>query len=113
MLKAELQIARHHAGDAIVVEADQLAQERDRQQRLSALAAFLLDDDLGEYRMGQVVAIFGVVDHEITVGADHLGQVFKRDVGACFSIVETAVGILLNDHRVLLGNLSFCVAEHR
>ena len=100
-------IARHHAGDAVVVETDQLAQERDRQQRLSALAAFLLDDDLGQNRMREVVAVLGVVDDEIAVAAHHLGEIFQRHVGAGLGIIEPPVGVLLDDDRFAFRSLRF------
>ena len=99
VLEAELQVARHHAADAVVVEADQLAQERHRQQRLPADAAFLLDDDLGQHRVGEVVARLGVVDDEVAIAAHHGRQIFQRHVGARLSIIETAIGIFLDDNR--------------
>ena len=69
------------------------------QQRLPALAVFLLDDDLRQHRVGEVVARLGVVDDEIPVAAHHLREIFERHVGARLGIVETPVGILLYDNR--------------
>ena len=99
-LEAGLQVARHHALDAVAVEADQLAQEGDRQQGLPAGAVFLLDDDLGQHGVGEVVAGLGVEHHEITAGFDHRRQIIQRDVGAGLSIVQPPVGVLLDDHRL-------------
>ena len=65
VLQAELQVARHHAADAVVIETDQLAQEWHRQECLAADAVLLLDDDLGQHRMREVVARLGVIDDEI------------------------------------------------
>ncbi len=58
------QIARHHHLHAVAVEADQLAQEGDRQQILAAFLVFLLEDDLRQHRAGDVLAGLGVVDDE-------------------------------------------------
>ena len=68
----------------------------------AAHAAFLLDDDLGQHRMGQVVAGLGVENDEIPLGFHHRRQIVERDVGACLSIVEPPVGVLLDDHRLFL-----------
>ena len=101
-LQADLQIARHQALDAVAVEADQLAQEGDRQQGLAAHAALLLDDDLGQHRVGQVVAGLGVENHEIPLAFHHRRQIIERHVGARLGIVEPPVGVFLDDDRLLL-----------
>ena len=113
MLKAELQIARHHARDAVVIKADQLAQKRDRQQGLAALAAFLLDDDLGQHGVREVIAIFGVIDHEVPVAAHHLGQVFQGHVGAGLGIIQPPVRVLFYDDGFSLRGLDFGAIQHR
>src|SRR5690606_20042477 len=82
----------------VTVEADKLAKERNRQKILPL--ALLLEDDLREHGPGYVVTGLGVDDAEIFVGFDHLGEVFKRDVGAGAGVVESPVGILLYDGRL-------------
>jgi hypothetical protein len=49
------EIFRHHHLHAVAIEADQLPQERGREQILSGLV-FLLENDLREHRAGDVVA---------------------------------------------------------
>jgi len=115
MLKAELQVARHHPRDAVVVEANELTQERNWQQSLSALAAFLLDNDLRKNGMGKVVAVLRIVNDEVAIAAHHLRQIFKRDVRARFGVIKAPVGIFLYNDRFALGSLGlwFWVAQHR
>ena len=55
----------------VAVEADQLAQELDRQQVL-ALALFV-EDDLGQDGAGDVLVGLGVIDHEVDALLHHLG----------------------------------------
>ena len=81
------------------IEADELAQEADRQQVLAL--AFLLDDDLGQDRAGQVLPGLGVVHHEFVAGLHHLGEVVERHVGAGRGVVEAPVGVFLDDDRRL------------
>ena len=111
-LQARLQVARHEALDAGAVEADELAQEGDGQQRLAALLALLVDDDLGQHRVGQVVAGLGVEDDEIPLALHHRSQVVEGDVGARLSIVEPPVGVLLDDNRFLLVGRRVRFVEH-
>ena len=99
-IEAEFEIARHQLLHAVAVEADQLAQEADRQQVRAP--ALLLDDDLGQDRMGQVFAGLGVVDDEVALAPDHFGQVLERHIGACIGIVEPAVRVFLDDDRPAL-----------
>ena len=87
---------------AVVVEADQLPQEVDRQQ-IAALAV-LLEDDLRQYRAGDVLAGLRIEDHELLAVADHLAEFVEGDVAAGRRVVEAAIGIFL-DHRDLLGDL--------
>ena len=90
--------ARHQHLHAVAVEADQLAQEGDRQHVLPVLV-LLLEDDLGQHRTGDVLAGLGVVDDEILALLDHLGEVFERHVGGGAGVVEPAVGVFLDDRR--------------
>ena len=64
--------------------------------------AFLLDDDLGQDRIGQVFAGLGVVDHEVALCPHHFGRFLERHIGACVGIVEPAVGVFLDDDRPAL-----------
>src|SRR6516225_3878275 len=59
----DFEVARDQHLHAVAVETDQLAQERDRQKVLSFLV-FLLENDLGENRPGDVLAGLGVIDDE-------------------------------------------------
>ncbi len=94
-----VQVARHHPLHGVAVEADQLAQEVDRQQVLPL--GLLLDDDLGQHRAGDVLAGLGVVDHEVDPVLDHLAQVVEGDVAAGRRVVEPPVGVLLDRDRAV------------
>ncbi len=65
-----------------------------------------LEDDLGQHRMGDVVAGLGVLNGEILALLDHLRQVFQRHIGAGARIVEAAIGIFLDyDLAVVFGHI--------
>ena len=98
VLHAELEIARQVGLQAVVVVADHVAQEADRQQ-VAALAV-LFQDDLGQDRARDVLAGLGVEHHELLALAHHLAELVERDVAAGRGIVEPAVGVFL-DHRRL------------
>ncbi len=66
-----------------------------------------------EHRVGQVVAGLGVVDDEVLVVANHLGQIVQRHVGAGLGIVETPVRVLLDDDRLFFLRLSVGFVQHR
>ena len=89
------EIARHQHLHAVAVEADQLAQEGDRQQVLPFLV-LLLENDLGQHRAGDVLAGLGVIDHEILAALDHGGEIFERHIGAGAGVVEPPVGVFLD-----------------
>ena len=93
------QIARNHPLHVVAVEGNELPQEVDRQE-VGALG-FLLDDDLGQHAARDVVPGLGVVDHEVHVVLHHLTEVVERHVAAGRGVVETPVGVLLDDHDVL------------
>src|ERR1700756_3929150 len=59
----------------------------------------LLDDDLSEHRARYVFSAFRVICDKITAILDHLCEIVEGDVGARRRIVETAVGVLFDDHR--------------
>ena len=75
-----LEIARHEPLHAVSVEADQLAQDADRQQVLAFL--LLLHDDLRQHGSGDLVAALGVEHHEFATTLHHLAQVVERDIAA-------------------------------
>src|SRR5208282_6662771 len=83
---------------AVAVKADELPQKRDWQVVLAFLV-FLLEDDLGEHRPGNVLAGLGVIDDKIFAGLDHGGEVFERHVGARTGVVESPVGVLFDRDR--------------
>ena len=56
-----VEIARQQDLQIVAVEADELAQEVDRQQVLPAFLVLLLEDDLGQHRAGDVLAGLGIV----------------------------------------------------
>ena len=95
------EVARHHHLHAVAVEADQLAQEVDRQEVLPAFLVLLLEDDLGQHRAGDVLVGLGVVDHEILAGLHHGGEVFERHIGAGAGVVEPPVGVFLDGDRLV------------
>src|SRR5689334_15080258 len=64
-IEAELEIARHKLLHRVAVEADQLAQKADGKE--VGAPAFLLDDDLGQDRMGEIFPGFGVVDDKVSL----------------------------------------------
>ena len=101
------EIARHHHLHGVAVEADQLAQEIDRKEVLAFLV-FLLEDDLGQHRAGDVLAGLGVEDDEIFAGLHHGRQVFQRHIGAGAGVVEAPVGVFLDRD----GFVGFC-HDHR
>ncbi len=111
-LQADLQVARHQLLDACAVEPDQLLQEGHRQQGLIAHAAFLVDDDLGQNRVGQVVPALGVEHDEIALVLDHGRKVVERHVGARLGIVEPPVGVLLDDDRLFFVRCGSRLVEH-
>ena len=98
-LDRDFEIARHQHLHAVAVEADELAQEGDRQQVLPFLV-LLLENDLGEHRAGDVLAGLGVIDDEILAVLDHGGEVFERHIGARAGVVEPPVGVFLDRDRL-------------
>ena len=101
VLHRELEIARHQRLHAVAVEADELAQEGDRQQARAADLVLLLEDDLGQHRAGDVLAGLGVVDDEILALPDHAAEIVERHIGRGAGVVEPAVGVFLDDRRWL------------
>src|SRR6266850_4590052 len=59
----------------------------------------LLDDDLSQHRAGYVFSRFRIIRDKVTAILDHLCEIVEGDVGARRRIVETAVGVLLDDDR--------------
>jgi hypothetical protein len=97
-LDRDFEIARHQHLHAVAVEADELAQEVDRQEVLPFLV-LLLEDDLGQHRAGDVLAALGVVDDEIVARLDHGGEVLERHIGAGAGVVEPTIGVFLDGDR--------------
>ncbi len=93
------QIARHQHLHRVAVEADELAQEIDRQQVLRAFLVLLLGDDLDEHRARDVLAGLRVEHREILAALHHGGEIFERHIGAGASVVEPPVGVLLDRDR--------------
>src|SRR6476646_8762207 len=58
-IEAEFEVARHQSLHAVAIKADELAQEANGKQVRAP--AFLLNDDLGQHRMGQIFAGFGII----------------------------------------------------
>src|SRR4029078_9457339 len=77
----DFEIARHQHLHAVAIEAEELAQEGDGKETLPLLV-FLLEDDLGQYLAGDVLAGLGVIDEEILARLHHGREVFERDIGA-------------------------------
>ena len=94
----EFQIARQDRLHAVAVEADQLAQERRRQQRLP-LNSLLLEDDLGEDRAGDVFIGLGVVNDEIFARFHHFRQIGQRHIRARRRVIQATIGVLLDCNR--------------
>jgi hypothetical protein len=103
MLHRSFEIAGQQGLHRIAVHRDQLAQEIGRQHLLAG--GFLFHDDLGEDRMGQVCAALGVDHFELDVFLHHLGEVVERDVAGRPRVVETAVGVLLDDDGIAVLSL--------
>src|SRR3954453_5271796 len=72
-----------------------IGQGRGWEQVLAGLF-LLLEDDLGKYGAGDVVAGLGVVDQEIFAVLDHGGEVFQRHVSARPGVIEPAVRVFLD-----------------
>ncbi len=96
----KIEIGRDEVLDRIAVEADELAQEGDRQQVLALV--LLLEDDLGEHRARDVLARLGVDHDEILVLLQHVGEVLERHIGRGAGVVETPVRVFLDCCRRLL-----------
>jgi hypothetical protein len=112
-LQRELEVARHHLGHAVVIEANELAQKGYWQHGLLAVAsAFLFDDDLGQDAVGQVIAGFGIEHDKIAITADHGRQIVERNVGAGFCVVETPICILFDDDGFAFFGLCFWLVQH-
>src|SRR5262249_2964434 len=102
-----LEIFRHHHLHAVAVEADQLAQERGRQQVLPRLV-LLLEDDLRQHASRNVFAGLGVVDEKILAFLYHRREILERHVGARTGIIQPPVGVLLDGGRCV----RFCHGVH-
>jgi hypothetical protein len=77
-----------------------LSPEGGRQQILAGLV-FLFEDDLRQYRAGNVIAGFGVIDEEVFAFLHHRREVFERHIGAGAGIIEPPVCILLDRGRLV------------
>src|SRR5207237_6642032 len=75
-----------------------LAQKAGGQQILAALL-LLLDNDLGQHRAGDVFTGLGVMRDKIAALLDQFGEVVERDIAARGGVVETPVGVFLDDNR--------------
>ena len=96
----DFEIARHQHLHAVAIEADELAQEGDGKETLPLLV-LLLEDDLGQYLAGDVLAGLGVMDEEILARLHHGGEVFEGDIGAGAGVVEAPVGVFLDGDRLV------------
>jgi hypothetical protein len=61
--------------------------------------AYTLDDDLFEYGMGNVIAGFGVVDHEVLLVLHQGAKVLDCHVAARNRVIEPSIGVSLDDDR--------------
>ena len=64
-----------------------------------AALLLLLDNDLGQYRAGDVFTGLGVMRDKIAALLDQFGEVVERDITARCGVVETSVGVFLDDDR--------------
>ena len=94
-LEAVFEVAAHEALHGIAVETDDLRQESRGEDRLSVL--FVLGDDLQQHRAGQVLVGLGVADFEGLAGQHQLPHFLQRDVAGDAGVVETTVGVFLDD----------------
>src|SRR3546814_5126641 len=85
----------------VAIEADQVAQEIDRQLRLAA--RFGIHADLRQDIVGDVLPALGVNDAEIASFTHHRAENRERDVAVAFGVVETTVRIFLDDNDIVLG----------
>jgi uncharacterized protein len=97
MLHRMLKIARHKAFHLVAVEADELAQEIHGQHGLLAFLAFQLENDLRQHGPRDILASLGVGNREILAFLDHDSEIFKRHIGAGAGVIETPVGVFLDD----------------
>ena len=74
------EITRDHHAHGVPVKADQLAQESNWQQVLAFLA-FLIKDDLGQDRAGDILARLRILHDKFLTGLHHHREVLKRDIG--------------------------------
>ena len=96
-----LEIARQHHLHLVAVVGDQLPQKGDRQKRVAGLR-FLLEDDLREDGVGDVLARLRVLNREILALLHHDGEVVEGHVAARPGIVQSPVGVFLDDRRAFV-----------
>src|SRR5690554_650951 len=96
-LHRAVQVAAHEALHGIAVETDDLAEQLGGEDRGAFL--FVLGNDLQQHLAGQVGAGLGVHDLEFLAVNDQLAHVLDGDVAGDFGVVETPVGILLDDAK--------------
>ncbi len=96
-----LEITRHQPLHTAAVKPDELSQKADRQQIVAL--RFLLDDDLGQDRAGDVLARFRIIDDEVAAFLDHPAEVVEGHITARRRVVEAPIRIFLDDDRGCLG----------
>jgi hypothetical protein len=79
----------------VVAHADELEQQRHREQARSAV----FFDDLEQGDLGKILAALGVDDPDVGAGQDPLLELFEGDVLAVGGVVEPPVGVFLDEQR--------------
>src|SRR5690606_8190103 len=102
----------HEALQRVAVEADDLAEQLGGEHRLAVL--FVLGDDLQQHLAGQVLARSRITHLELLAIDDQLAYVLDGDVAGDLRVVETAVGVFLDDARLAhgAGALSHDALQH-
>src|SRR4249919_4029989 len=94
-LHRPFQVVAHEALQRIAVETDDLAEQLRGEHRFAV--GLVLRDDLQQHLAGKVIAGLGIAHLEILAVDDELAHILDGDVAGDLGVVETTVGILLDD----------------
>src|SRR5262249_10452330 len=94
-LEGPAHVAPEEVGQGLVSHADELDQERDREEPGGVP---VLEDDLGEGGSSEVGAALRVDHLDVRAGLDALGDLVEADVAALLGVVEAPVPVLLHQH---------------
>lgn len=94
-IERKLQITTDAGLHGVVVVTDDLFQHLCAKDWVAAI--FFIGDDLQQDAAGNVVACVFIDDLESVTLEHQIAHFFQRDVAADFGVVQTAIGVLLDD----------------